>query len=188
MSISISDGNHTVYQNFSLNIWNYAPIFTTYARYTVMSLGNYFYFINATDSEGYSITFNCTFSVTWLVWNPTNHTLSGTPYDRDIGYCDISFSAWDGYQTTWQNYTIHIQGPLTTTMMTFLIYFVFQIVLLILGLIGYFRIPFLLFIEVIGTIAIAWPTVASFDAYWMLALILVLTNTTIPIIGLSRRK
>jgi hypothetical protein len=61
-------------------------------------------------------------------------------------------------------------------------------VLLILGLIGYFRIPFLLFIEVIGTIAIAWPTVASFDAYWMLALILVLTNTTIPIIGLSRRK
>jgi hypothetical protein len=153
-----------------------------------MSLDNYFYFINATDSEDYSITFNCTFSVTWLVWNPTNHTISGIPYDRNIGYCDISISAWDGYQTTWQNYTIHIQGPLTTTIMTFLIYFVFQIVLLILGLIGYFRIPFLLFIEVIGTIAIAWPTITSFDAYWMLSLILILTNITIPIIGLSRRK
>lgn len=188
LSVSITNGTHIVYQNFSLNIWNYNPVINSRAYYVATIFENYFYLVNATDSEGYSITFNCTFSGTWLVWNPSNHSLSGQPFTKEIGYYTVSISAWDGYKTTWENFTIQVEGPLTTMTMTFLIYFVFQIILLTLGLIGYFKLPFLLFIEVIGTISIAFQSISAFENYWIFALILIITNISIPAIGLTRKR
>jgi hypothetical protein len=188
LSVSITNGTHIVYQNFSLNIWNYNPVINSRAYYVATIFENYFYLVNATDSEGYSITFNCTFSGTWLVWNPSNHSLSGQPFTREIGYYTVSISAWDGYKTTWENFTIQVEGPLTTMTMTFLIYFMFQIILLTLGLIGYFKLPFLLFIEVIGTISIAFQSISAFEDYWIFALILIITNISIPAIGLTRKR
>lgn len=181
MNVSVSDGNHTVYQAFNLNIWNYAPTFTTYAGYVLQLYDNYFYFANATDSEGYSITFNCTVEGTWLIWNPTNHSLSGQAFEREIGYYDVSISAWDGYKTTWQNFTIKVEGPLTSMLPSFIIYFVFQIVLLALGLIGWFKLPFLLIIETLGTVASVVPTMIAFHDYWIIALMLIITNFSLPI-------
>jgi len=181
---TVSDGNHTVYQNYSLYIWNDAPVVTSRARYTVLVLDSYLYEANGTDSEGYSLTFNCTFEGDWLTWNVAGSYLSGVPYARDIGYFNVSISVWDGYETSYQNYTIQVYGELGTSMNAFIIYFASLIVFLAIGLIGFFgNIPFISVLAALGTLVLAIPALLAFQDYYILALILIIVNMCIGVYG-----
>lgn len=68
----------------------------------------------------------------------------------------------------------------------FFIYLLIQIILLVVNLIGYSRIPILGFFGVIGTVLMAWPTVQAFGEYSNFALLLILINISLPTIGISR--
>jgi hypothetical protein len=66
------------------------------------------------------------------------------------------------------------------------IYFLGQIVLLIINTIAYTKLPYLGFIGVLGSLLIAADTIIAFDSYYMIAIILVLTNIIIPVWGILR--
>jgi len=67
------------------------------------------------------------------------------------------------------------------------VYLLFQLLLFVFALIGYSKLPVLSLLVVLGVILTAVPTINSFgEDYWMLAIILLIINGTIPVIGLSR--
>lgn len=66
------------------------------------------------------------------------------------------------------------------------IYFLFQIIILSINLLGYSKIPILSFFGIIATIVIAAPTLISFDTYYMFAAVLILINISLPTISLVR--
>jgi hypothetical protein len=65
-------------------------------------------------------------------------------------------------------------------------YLIFQIVILGINLIGYFKIPYLGFIGIIATLSVTYQTIISFGDYWIMAVILLLINGTLPIIGFTK--
>lgn len=67
-----------------------------------------------------------------------------------------------------------------------LMYLLFQLILLVVSVIGYKRIPFLLFMTIMGSIVIAVPTVTAFGEYYPMAIVLILINLMFPVIGLTR--
>lgn len=71
---------------------------------------------------------------------------------------------------------------------TFMIYLLFQVILLMINLIGYSKLPFLGFIGIIGVIILAYPTAQAFEPYWQLTVILLLTNLMIPVLGFSKAR
>ena len=110
--------------------------------------------------------------------------LSGVPYNRDIGYYNVSVSVWDGYETSYQNYTIQVYGELGTSMNAFIIYFASLIVFLAIGLIGFFgNIPFISVLAALGTLVLAIPALLAFQDYYILALIMIIVNMCIGVYG-----
>lgn len=71
---------------------------------------------------------------------------------------------------------------------TFMMYLLFQIIILMINLIGYSKIPFLGIIGIIGTLILAVPTASAFEPYWQLSIILILTNLMIPVLGMTRAR
>lgn len=69
-----------------------------------------------------------------------------------------------------------------------LIYFMFQIVLLVINILGYTKIPLLFFFGIIGTVVLAVPTIQAFGSYYMMAVILILINISLPVVGLAKLK
>jgi hypothetical protein len=65
-------------------------------------------------------------------------------------------------------------------------YLIFQIVILGINLIGYFKIPYLGFIGIIATLSVAYQTIVSFGDYWIMGVILLLINGTLPIMGFTK--
>jgi hypothetical protein len=70
----------------------------------------------------------------------------------------------------------------------FFIYLLFQIIILMINLIGYSKIPFLGFVGIIGTIILAYPTAVAFQPYWQITIIFILVNLMIPVLGFSKAK
>jgi len=69
-----------------------------------------------------------------------------------------------------------------------LIYLVFQIILLMINIMGYTKIPVLFFFGIIGTIVLAIPTIEAFGEYYLMAIILILINISLPVMGLAKLK
>lgn len=68
----------------------------------------------------------------------------------------------------------------------FFIYLLIQIILLVINLIGYSKIPLLGAFGAIFTALLAWPTVQAFGTYSSFALMLIVINISLPAIGISR--
>jgi len=66
------------------------------------------------------------------------------------------------------------------------IYMLFQVILLLINIIGYFKIPLLSLFGILGTLALALPTVNAFNDYWMMALLLIMINMSLPVVGLTK--
>lgn len=69
-----------------------------------------------------------------------------------------------------------------------LIYFMFQIVILIINILGFTKIPMLFFFGIIGTIILAIPTIQAFGEYYPMAVLLILINISLPVSGLAKLK
>ena len=68
----------------------------------------------------------------------------------------------------------------------FVIYLLFQMIILVVNVLGFTKIPALSIFGIIGTLIIAVPTINAFDEYYPFALVLLLMNTALPIFALSR--
>jgi len=68
----------------------------------------------------------------------------------------------------------------------FIVYFLFQLVLLIINLIGYSKIPILGFFGIIGSLILAVPTFFAFGDYYIMSIFLTLINISLPVIGITR--
>ena len=134
-NVSVTDGNHTVYQNYSLELTNQYPVVTSYPRLTLVQGESYFYLVNATDPDGLTVTVNISSNAPWLTINP-NGSVQGTPLPQDIGTWLVSVSVWDGYRTTYANYTIEVTALSVETMaiLTVLLALAFCSILLVLGI------------------------------------------------------
>jgi len=66
------------------------------------------------------------------------------------------------------------------------IYLMFQMIILVINLTGYFKIPYLGLIGIIATLSVAYQTVTSFGDYYVMAIILLLINGTLPIMGFTK--
>jgi hypothetical protein len=64
----------------------------------------------------------------------------------------------------------------------------FQIVILIINILGFTKIPMLFFFGIIGTIILAIPTIQAFGEYYPMAVLLILINISLPVSGLAKLK
>jgi hypothetical protein len=185
ISLSVSDGNHTTYQNISIYIENEAPEFST--RYDTYSDCEeiYLYDANATDPESEDIVYTLVTDCEFLTID-ANGVVSGTPLESDSGSWNIAICADDGYSVAWQNYTLIIRNSSTSFMFELGLYFSIQIFLFCVIIVGYFRVPFLLFIGLIGSVVLAIPTILGFGSYYMIGVVLILMNVVTPAMGLAR--
>jgi len=116
MDISVTDGNHTVYQNYSLAAENneYPDIFS-HPGHTVTEAVEYWYHLNATDPEGYDLTYNMTTDAYWLGAIDEDGYFYGTPGVGEAGAWSVNISVDDGYRMTWQNWTIEVISAASQT-------------------------------------------------------------------------
>ena len=70
----------------------------------------------------------------------------------------------------------------------FFVYLLVQIVLFTINLVGYSKIPILSYLGAIGTVLMAYQTVIAFNDYESFALLLILINISLPVIGLTRKE
>jgi hypothetical protein len=68
----------------------------------------------------------------------------------------------------------------------FLVYFMFQIVILIINILGVTKVPMLSFFGIIGTIILAVPTIQAFGDYYLMAVLLILINISVPVVNLAK--
>jgi hypothetical protein len=69
----------------------------------------------------------------------------------------------------------------------FLVYFMFQMIVLVINIIGYSEIPELRFFGIIFSLAISVQTIIAFSPdYWVVGAILILMNVALPTYSLSR--
>jgi len=66
-----------------------------------------------------------------------------------------------------------------------IIWLLFQLILFVINLVGFRKVPLLLFFGLIGSILIAIPTLIAFDEYIMMGFLLVIINTAFPVIALT---
>jgi hypothetical protein len=70
----------------------------------------------------------------------------------------------------------------------FVIYLLFQMIILVINLIGFVRIPVLSFFAIIFEITILVQTVLGFGDYYVFAVNIAAMNLTLPIYSLSRYR
>lgn len=66
-----------------------------------------------------------------------------------------------------------------------LLYMLCQLIVLTINVIGIKKLPILLVIGIISTVMLSVPTIEAFDEYYMIGLLLIIVNITVPIIGLT---
>ena len=119
-----------------------------------------------------------------------NGEILGVPNDNDTGIYFISLKlSWNDMET-YQNYTLIVCGEVLSEVDIFYIMFAFQLILFVIGLIGYFRLPFLLIFTVMATFVVAVPTIIYFGDLYIIAFILIMMNMMVGVRGLLlvRRK
>ena len=68
----------------------------------------------------------------------------------------------------------------------FFIYLIFQLILLALNIVGFAKMPVILIFTAIGTFITAISTVLAFGDYQLIAIMLIITNISIPVIGVTK--
>lgn len=117
VSISASNGWQTVYQNFSLAVTNAKAVFSSHPATGIFEREDYEYLPNASDPEGYGLTYNLSTNAPFLILNETGYVV-GTPLMGDAGYYYVRISAFDGYSISWQNFTLHTESLTMPTYQT----------------------------------------------------------------------
>jgi hypothetical protein len=69
-----------------------------------------------------------------------------------------------------------------------LLYLLFQLIFMVIALIGYSKIPYLGILVVIGVFSISYQTIVAFEDYWMMGIMLILSNMMISLLGILRVK
>jgi hypothetical protein len=107
-NVSVTDGLHTVWQNYSLHIYTNTPIIDSTPIETWQNGTTYIYNLTAHDPENELLTWdvegNCTafLSLDALTGNITN--LTG--YIATMGWWYVNVSVFDGFTIVWQNFTL----------------------------------------------------------------------------------
>lgn len=113
VSVSVSDGKFTVFQNFSIqvlpaNYENKAPVFSSVPITAVSQDQSYNYTMLAYDFDNDSLNYQVIAKPSWVsVINDT--ILSGIPGNKDVGYHNISIAVKDGYYVVKQDFTIEVK-------------------------------------------------------------------------------
>lgn len=71
---------------------------------------------------------------------------------------------------------------------SFVVYLLFQLILLMLNSMGFNRLPILSYFALIGTMVIAVPTVIAFGDYYLMSVVLILINASLPIFAIRRNS
>ena len=119
-----------------------------------------------------------------------DNELVGLPNENDTGVYYISLTLTWNDMITYQNYTLIVCPETLSDKDIFYIMFAFQLILFVIGLIGYFRLPFLLIFTVMATFVVAVPTIIYFGDLYIIAFILIMMNMMVGVMGLLkvRRK
>lgn len=97
---------------------NAAPAVTSSATTSGTAGEAYSYTVVATDADGDSLTFAATTLPSWLTFDATSATLSGTPSSTDGGDHNVTITVSDGTDTTSSSFTISVSVPNTAPMVT----------------------------------------------------------------------
>lgn len=110
MHISVTDGNHTAWQNYTLTVTNLAPVIVSSMVHVTITEGSrYSYQFIATDPENYSLIYTLTTDASFL--SPMNFYgyFNGTPAIGQAGFYYVSIRATDGFNVVYQNYSLDVQ-------------------------------------------------------------------------------
>lgn len=111
--------------------------------------------------------------------------LKGIPGSNDTGIFPVSVSLTWNDMVVYQNISLVVCTDVLTDVQIFYVFLLFQIILFVIGLIGYFKLPWLLILTILGTIVIAVPTMIVFGELYMIAFILIVINMVLGAMGLA---
>lgn len=104
-------GSTTVIINVTVNPVNDAPIFTSTPITSATEDSAYSYTTTASDiDDSGNLSFSVTTPPSWLSFNGTTLTLSGTPSNDDVGSHSVTIQVSDGTITTEQSFTIIVSN------------------------------------------------------------------------------
>lgn len=113
VNVSVSDGENTVYQNFTIDSYNEPPYIITIPP-TIAIIGEpYLYEVEAVDNNSDPLTYGLTDSPEWLSIDPITGEVSGVAPIIEEGAkgaptYDVHIEVWDGFAWTWQNYSLEL--------------------------------------------------------------------------------
>lgn len=104
-----TNGKQCSWQNYSFNIVNTAPSFTSSPVLSVNAITSYYYDANATDENGitYSLNTNWTGSASALAIVPSTGVVTATA-PHTIGWYNVDVIAFDGLYYTYQSFSVNI--------------------------------------------------------------------------------
>ena len=114
VSISVSDGLLTAYQNYSIQVLspkyeNTPPKITSVPITSISEENEYGYVVVADDADGDRLNYKVMIKPDWItVLNDT--ILKGTPDDTDVGKHNVSITVNDGYFNVKQNFQIEVKN------------------------------------------------------------------------------
>ena len=113
VSVSVSDGKITTFQNFSIKVLpsnydNQPPVFSTVPITAVSQDLKYNYTALANDADNDTLNYQVIAKPSWLsVINDT--ILTGTPKNQDVGFHEVSIVVKDGYYVVKQDFKIEVK-------------------------------------------------------------------------------
>ncbi len=111
VSLQVSDGTATVDQSFSIVVINTndAPVITSTPVLSINEDQPYTYTVTATDVDvGDTLSYTAVTIPSWLSFNATTHTLSGTPTAAEIGTHPVVLAVSDGMATVNQAFSVGV--------------------------------------------------------------------------------
>ncbi len=111
LDVSLTEGNHTIWQNVTLTVINQDPHFTTTSPDNSTSeCAQYDFVVMAVDPDNFTVSYSLVSNAIWLSLNGTTGLLSGISTRGSIGSYSVAVSAFDGNYTSWLNWTL-VVGP-----------------------------------------------------------------------------
>lgn len=178
--------NHNIQGKISVDMWfvakNIGDASVIFMRLWSADYNNYIhraFSVTSGNYENYSAS---------LYWSPTGNKnwtiddLNTFRYAVYVGTSGIFVITEIGVTMT------IVQFEPSAGISPIVMYLIGMIILLIINLIGYTKIPILCIFGIIGTMILAIPTVDAFGDYSMMAIILILINVGLPVIGLAKAR
>ena len=110
ITVIVSDGSLTDTTSFTLtvNAVNDAPVFTSTAVTEATEDVAYSYVATASDVDGDALTFTGTTVPTWMSFDASTTTLSGTPSNDEVGVHSVVLTVNDGTVDVTQEFTVTV--------------------------------------------------------------------------------